>query len=557
MNSYAGITDNTTWTFSTKESESTDVSILSILLASLDETSIVSYGAPIVEAEESGVLPVHQRVVYKTSDTVPLKILSMSLAPGAMILSPVSWDINGYDLFNQPLDIVVLAEDNTQVTYRLSIPGVEPNHMANIVGVKGDNAYGRGAAHEDGKIVMRTMHYDNSYAITNVRFMLSDSAVITINGIDSIHTASLPMLDLSAPLTFRVVSENGDSTKYWEISATDIGKAAVPVHFRGSVVDSSRVLCITDEPGWLASEMMNGYPVEGDRRPSRMNVAGAYVLLALDDIGDSLYYRSRVGADRNYNMEVRESSDGVNWKTLIRHNKDQNQLYGRDADGNSISSYNVPEFGAKLDLRTRYIQWYLHSPGDEDNVTQVRLDDIRVTERTSLSREAKIDSFFIGDTKGIVIESLKSIGVNMPGGTDVTALVPTIYASYLATVNPSSGTAQDFTNPVEYTVTAEDGTSVMYRVTVIVEADTTTTGVKRGEMAEFTLYPNPTAGVVNIGTDDNVSMVEVYSQVGILMYTAKVEDKSVDFSGLSSGLYYVKVTLSNGKSGIRLMMIKQ
>jgi hypothetical protein len=53
-------------------------------------------------------------------------------------------------------------------------------------------------------------------------------------------------------------------------------------------------------------------------------------------------------------------------------------------------------------------------------------------------------------------------------GTDVTNLVPTITLSTLATVNPGTGVAQNFTNPVSYTVTAEDGTSQVYTVTVTV-----------------------------------------------------------------------------------------
>ena len=49
----------------------------------------------------------------------------------------------------------------------------------------------------------------------------------------------------------------------------------------------------------------------------------------------------------------------------------------------------------------------------------------------------------------------------------VTALVPTITLSTKATVSPASGVAQNFTNPVSYTVTAEDGSMQTYEVTII------------------------------------------------------------------------------------------
>ena len=52
------------------------------------------------------------------------------------------------------------------------------------------------------------------------------------------------------------------------------------------------------------------------------------------------------------------------------------------------------------------------------------------------------------------------------GEADLTALEPTISISVNATIKPTSGTSQDFTNPITYTVTAEDGSTVDYIVSV-------------------------------------------------------------------------------------------
>ncbi|MBI2444218.1 MAG: carboxypeptidase regulatory-like domain-containing protein [Candidatus Magasanikbacteria bacterium] len=60
-----------------------------------------------------------------------------------------------------------------------------------------------------------------------------------------------------------------------------------------------------------------------------------------------------------------------------------------------------------------------------------------------------------------------NIAVTVPSGTNVTALVPTIIHTG-ASVSPGSGAAQDFTNPVTYTVTALDGSTQAYTVTVTV-----------------------------------------------------------------------------------------
>ena len=57
------------------------------------------------------------------------------------------------------------------------------------------------------------------------------------------------------------------------------------------------------------------------------------------------------------------------------------------------------------------------------------------------------------------------IAVTVPFGTNVTALVPTITHSGVS-ISPNSGVAQNFTSPVTYTVTAADGTTKDYTVTV-------------------------------------------------------------------------------------------
>ena len=67
-----------------------------------------------------------------------------------------------------------------------------------------------------------------------------------------------------------------------------------------------------------------------------------------------------------------------------------------------------------------------------------------------------------------ITESAKTIVAVVPEGTNVTSLVPIITISDKATVVPASGTVVDFTNPVDFTVTAEDGSSVVYKATVTV-----------------------------------------------------------------------------------------
>ena len=54
------------------------------------------------------------------------------------------------------------------------------------------------------------------------------------------------------------------------------------------------------------------------------------------------------------------------------------------------------------------------------------------------------------------------ITVSLPEDTPVEALSPTITISKGATLSPNTGVAQDFTKPVNYTVTAQDKTTGTY-----------------------------------------------------------------------------------------------
>ena len=75
-----------------------------------------------------------------------------------------------------------------------------------------------------------------------------------------------------------------------------------------------------------------------------------------------------------------------------------------------------------------------------------------------------ITSFKIGSVAGIINNTLNTITVTLPIGTVVTALTPTIVHS--GKLIDKTG-AQDFTLPVEYTITAENLTTKKYTVTVV------------------------------------------------------------------------------------------
>ena len=85
------------------------------------------------------------------------------------------------------------------------------------------------------------------------------------------------------------------------------------------------------------------------------------------------------------------------------------------------------------------------------------------------SAEKAISAFSFGSLSPAVVGlvSGNSIMASVPFGTDL-KLAPTITLSAKATVSPASGSVQDFSNTITYTVTAENATTQTYTVSVSV-----------------------------------------------------------------------------------------
>lgn len=108
---------------------------------------------------------------------------------------------------------------------------------------------------------------------------------------------------------------------------------------------------------------------------------------------------------------------------------------------------------------------YMVTAADNSMVTYTVIVNV------ALNSAKAITSFSILGIAGMIDESAKTIWVNMPYGTDVRALVATFTTTAVSVsahgVSQVSGiTANDFTSPVSYVVTAADTLTVTYTVTV-------------------------------------------------------------------------------------------
>lgn len=96
----------------------------------------------------------------------------------------------------------------------------------------------------------------------------------------------------------------------------------------------------------------------------------------------------------------------------------------------------------------------------EDLSTQIY--NVSVTSTPASS--AKLITFFNFPGQSGSTISGNNIFVSFPSGSTITSLSPSAEVSNDATVSPAFGTSQDFTNPVLYTVTAQDGSTNVYTV---------------------------------------------------------------------------------------------
>ena len=97
-----------------------------------------------------------------------------------------------------------------------------------------------------------------------------------------------------------------------------------------------------------------------------------------------------------------------------------------------------------------------------------------------------IKSFKFGDDAATINEAAKTISIDVPYGTDVTALTPTVevYGNNGATYTPSGET--DFSSPVDYVVTdAYEELSTTYEVTVNVAAPSENADLASLEVAGY------------------------------------------------------------------------
>ena len=140
------------------------------------------------------------------------------------------------------------------------------------------------------------------------------------------------------------------------------------------------------------------------------------------------------------------------------------------AEAALVESYNPS-------LTAAQVKNIILTSGDSDaslagkTVTGKRINALKAMQAANPSKDITafgLSTTFLGTVTPGTING-NNISVVMPYGTSLAALYPTITITG-ASVSPASGVVHDFTSPVSYTVTAADGSTKTYTVTVTVAA---------------------------------------------------------------------------------------
>ncbi|ALO13954.1 hypothetical protein L21SP5_00274 [Salinivirga cyanobacteriivorans] len=148
-----------------------------------------------------------------------------------------------------------------------------------------------------------------------------------------------------------------------------------------------------------------------------------------------------------------------------------------------------------------------------------------------------------------------TVDIEVTNGTDLTILTPTITLSPGASIDPESGIAQDFTNSVTYTVTAENGTDTQIWTVAVTEA----VSISELPQADFSLYPNPVSHSLNFSGDGIIQQVKIYNLQGKLLETKILHTTKgiINMQNYSDGNYVLKLQQKNGTVYVHLITVSR
>lgn len=215
--------------------------------------------------------------------------------------------------------------------------------------------------------------------------------------------------------------------------------------------------------------------------------------------------------DENITATVNENDKTIT--TVVPSGTDVSSLLPaiEASNGATVSPESVQDFSSEV----------IYTVTAEDGTKAQYIVTVNIAPNT----EAKILSFIFlaennialeKDVTAIIDEDTKNITAEVPYGTDITGLTPTLEVSPDATFTPEG--AQDFSSGVVYTVTAQDESTTAYIITIEVAAPSQREvliaiyNANPGNTLEWDLDDPDINNWQGVVTDENNNIIELYLQ---------------------------------------------
>jgi formylglycine-generating enzyme required for sulfatase activity/phage-related protein len=375
--------------------------------------------------------------------------------------------------FSSPKIYTVRAADNSIQEYTVTVTA-EKNNAKAITAFNFTSPNVTGTVNESAKTVTLNVPYET--VVTSL------TPTITVSAGATVSPESGTATNFTNPVTYTVTAENGDTQAYTVTvnKALNSAKAITAFKFTspnvtGTVNETEKTIAINVPYGTSVTSLTPTITYTGASVSPASGTATnftnpvTYTVTAAD--GSTQDYTVTVTVAKNSAKKITAFSitNPVNKTGTV--NESAKTVTINDVPYGTVVTAMIPSItvsaGATVSptsgTATNFTNPVTYTVTAADGSTQ----DYKVTVNVAKNSAKDITAFNIGGASGSINGTAITVTVSYQT-TSVTSLIPTITVSPGATVYPTSGTATDFTNPVTYTVWAEDGTSKDYTVTVTV-----------------------------------------------------------------------------------------
>lgn len=511
--------------------------------------------------------------------------------------------------FTNPVTYTVLAEDNSSVTYVVTVT-VTGGSSAKDITYFAFLAFDPDvtcAISQTANTITGTVPNGSNRAALVATFTNSANSVVRVRD-QGIQQSGLTINDFRMPLIYEVTAQD-NSTRIYTVTISEAPDTTKPVVSNASQavsnLDGQFVILRSNEATGKVYIIKN--TVTAPTTPAHLEAAvtaglgrSAYVTAANTDIpistynlSDGIYYTYAIDAAGNMSLRggntitildrtaptvsvaaqtitnaqnhfVAVTSSELNsFVYLIREGEPQMSKAQLDIAVNAkrgarglVVTANVPVNLSVYQLLAG--NYHAYAVDYSGNMSNASTNIVSITEA---SRLKSILSFnFNGLTPPAIGQIIGTdISVVVPVGTNVTALVATFTLSPLATayvgaIPQTSGvTPNNFTIPVHYIVEAEDGSTLDYTVTVSFN-----TGIEDHLwMNSIKVYPNPFVDHVTIEMPLPADRIEVMNTLGqTVADIRKPGERTVEIGTGSweTGLYMIRFIRDNHIVGVQKLM---